>query len=71
MAEISGVVDRASRHTGVTGLSWFSASLEVVGALAFGTAGAYAYRRLYLRDQCVMQPVDVLSQQEWRTRCHE
>jgi hypothetical protein len=36
MTEVSGAVDRASRHTGVTGLSWFSASLEVVGALAFG-----------------------------------
>jgi hypothetical protein len=40
-----------AQGTGVTGLSWFSASLEVVGALAFGTTGAYAYRRLYLRDQ--------------------
>jgi hypothetical protein len=41
-----------AQGTGVTGLSWFSASLEVVGALAFGTTGAYAYRRLYLSDQC-------------------
>ena len=40
-----------ARGTGVTGFSWFAASLEVAGALAFVSAGAYAYRRLYLSEQ--------------------
>jgi hypothetical protein len=30
--------------TGVTGFSWFAAILEIAGALAFGAAGAYAWR---------------------------
>jgi hypothetical protein len=40
-----------AQGTGVTGFSWFAASVEVAGALAFGSAGAYADRRLHLRDQ--------------------
>ena len=31
--------------TGVTGFSWFAAVLEIGGALAFGVAGAAAWRR--------------------------
>jgi hypothetical protein len=31
--------------TGVNGLSWAAAIIEVVGALAFGAAGVYAVRR--------------------------
>jgi hypothetical protein len=31
--------------TGVTGLSWFAAIAEVVGALVFGLAGLYVLRR--------------------------
>jgi hypothetical protein len=31
--------------TGVNGFSWFAAALEIVGALVFGAAGAYAWRQ--------------------------
>jgi hypothetical protein len=31
--------------TGVTGFSWFAAVIEIAGALAFGLAGIYAWRR--------------------------
>ena len=30
--------------TGVTGFSWFAAAIEILGAMAFGIAGAYASR---------------------------
>jgi len=35
-----------SHGTGVTTFSWFAAILEIVGALAFGFAGLYAWRRI-------------------------
>ena len=31
--------------TGVTAFSWFAAIVEITGALAFGAAGAYAWRQ--------------------------
>jgi hypothetical protein len=34
-----------AHNTGVTAFSWFAAITEIVGALIFGIAGAYAWRR--------------------------
>lgn len=34
-----------AHRTGVTGFSWFAAVVEITGALAFGLAGTYAWRR--------------------------
>lgn len=39
-----------SHGTGVTTFSWFAAILEIVGALAFGLAGLYAWRQARIAE---------------------
>ena len=45
--------------TGVTAFSWFAATSEIIGALAFGIAGIYAWRAA--RGQPVIAPPEPAS----------
>jgi hypothetical protein len=44
-----------ARGTNVTAFSWVAASVEIAGALVFGSAGAYAWRRTHRVESGVLR----------------